>query len=191
MRTNKSGLLGAVAVLALVLLAWAVSTGTASADRKAVVDARGNMKVPEGYRTSYEYLGTWAVAADDGKGSKELHTVYASPGTIAAYRSTGRFPNQTVLVKEVFETKTASLTTGTVNHAATESLKGWFLMVKDERAQFPDNKLWGEGWGWAWFDAGAPGKSTSTDYKSDCLACHVPAKQTDWLYVQGYPPLRR
>lgn len=191
MRTNKSGLLGAVAVLALVLLAWAVSTGTASADRKAVVDARGNMKVPEGYRTSYEYLGTWAVAADDGKGSKELHTVYASPGTIAAYRSTGRFPNQTVLVKEVFETKTASLTTGTVNHAATESLKGWFLMVKDERAQFPDNKLWGEGWGWAWFDAGAPGKSTSTDYKSDCLACHVPAKQTDWLYLQGYPPLRR
>jgi len=191
MRTNKSSLLGAVAVLALVLLAWALSTGTASADRNAVVDARGNMKVPEGYRTSYEYLGTWAVAADDGKGSKELHTVYASPGTIAAYRSTGRFPNQTVLVKEVFETKTASLTTGTVNHAAAESLKGWFLMVKDERAQFPDNKLWGEGWGWAWFDAGAPGKSTSTDYKSDCLACHAPAKQTDWLYVQGYPPLRR
>jgi hypothetical protein len=31
-------------------------------------------------------LGAWAIAADQGNGPKELHVVYASPGTIAAYR---------------------------------------------------------------------------------------------------------
>ncbi len=33
-------------------------------------------------------------------------------------------------------------------------------------------------------------KATSTDYHSDCQGCHVPAKATDWIYVNGYPVLR-
>ena len=41
-------------------------------------------------------LSSWAVAKDDGAGSKEMHMVYASPGTIAAYRKDGRFPDGTV-----------------------------------------------------------------------------------------------
>ena len=45
-------------------------------------------------------------------GSKQLHVVYASPGTIAAYRKDGHFPDGTVLVKEVFNTKTKEMTTG-------------------------------------------------------------------------------
>jgi hypothetical protein len=40
----------------------------------------------------------WAVAKDDGPGSKEMHMVYASPGTIAAYRKDGHFHDGTVLV---------------------------------------------------------------------------------------------
>ena len=67
----------------------------------AVVDDKGNLRVPADYRTTYQMLGSWAVAADDGAGSKELHVVYASPGTIAAYRKDRRFPDGTVLVKEV------------------------------------------------------------------------------------------
>jgi hypothetical protein len=42
--------------------------------------------VPADYQTVYQMLGSWAVAADDGSGSKEMRVVYASPGTIAAYR---------------------------------------------------------------------------------------------------------
>src|SRR5262245_36972358 len=57
------------------------------------VDAAGNLHVPASYRTTYQLLGSWAVAADQGKGPNELHVVYASPGTIAAYRSEGRFPD--------------------------------------------------------------------------------------------------
>jgi hypothetical protein len=155
--------------------------------REAVVDNHGNLHVPSHYRTAYEFLGTWAVAADKGAGSSELHTVYANPGTIAAYRTSGHFPDGTVLIKEVYETSTAPMTTGTVSQA--RSLKGWFVMVKDNQDRYPGNPLWGDGWGWAWFDAGNRMKTTSTNYKTDCLACHVPAQATDWVYMSGYPPL--
>lgn len=155
----------------------------------AIVDGKGNMHVPAAYRTTFQMLGTWAVAADSGAGSKEMHTVYASPGTIAAYRKAGRFPDGTVLVKEVFKATTKPMTTGTVSSAGT--LAGWFVMVKDDLGRFPDNKLWGKGWGWAWFDAATPGKTTSTDYTKDCQSCHVPAQASDWIYIDGYPPLRR
>ena len=165
---------------------------TASSDgpkAEAVVDATGNLRVPDAYRTTYQFLGSWAVAADEGQGSKELHVVYASPGTITAYRKDGRFPDGTVLVKEVFQAATGQMTTGTVSHADT--LEGWFVMVKGSNSRYPGNRLWGDGWGWSWFDAANPSKTTSTDYKADCQSCHVPAQATDWVYVGGYPPLRR
>lgn len=152
-----------------------------------VDDAAGNIHVPENYRTAFEYLGTWSVAGE--KGAKQLHIVYASPGTAAAYRSTGKFPDGAVLVKEVYDAATSAMTTGTVSHA--DQLKGWFVMVKDSKNSHPGNKLWGEGWGWSWFDTADPVKTTSTDFRSDCLGCHVPAKATDWIYVQGYPGLRK
>jgi hypothetical protein len=126
--------------------------------------------------------------ADSGEGSKEMHAVYASPGAIDAYRKTGHFPDGAVLVKEVFATSTNEMTTGTVSHA--DKLKGWFVMVKDSKGTHPGNPLWGDGWGWSWFDADKPLKTTSTDYHSDCQGCHVPAKATDWIYVNGYPVLR-
>ena len=81
---------------------------------EAVEDAAGNLHVPDAYLTTYQSLGTWAVSADQGKGSKELHLVYASPGTIAAYSRDGHFTDGTVLVKEVYEAATEPMTTGTV-----------------------------------------------------------------------------
>jgi hypothetical protein len=73
--------------------------------------------VTDAYRTTYQLLGSWAVAADQGQGLKELHVVYASPGTITAYRKDGRFHDGTVLVKEVFQAATGQMTTGTVSRA--------------------------------------------------------------------------
>jgi hypothetical protein len=182
----------AIVLTSLILLPinWQPAM-TATNDPKAakVVDASGNLRVPGDYRTAYQFLGSWAVAADQGPGSKEIHTVYASPGAAAAYRKHGRFTDGSVLVKEVFETTTGAMTTGTVSHAQT--LKGWFVLMKDSKNSHPGNKLWGDGWGWSWFDAANPSKTTSTDYKVDCLPCHVPARATDWIYVQGYPALKQ
>jgi len=151
---------------------------------ESVVDANGNLRVPAGYRTSYQFLGSWAIAADKGQGSQGLHVVYASPGTIEAYRKEGHFADGSVLVKEVFQAATQPMKTGTVSHA--EKLEGWFVMVKDSKNSHPGNSLWGDGWGWSWFDADKPSKTTSTNYKADCPPCHVPAQATDWVYVEGY-----
>jgi hypothetical protein len=183
------GIAGLSAMVAVVANGQIGGTASSNGQAENIVDAAGNLHVPGSYRTTYQFLGTWAVASDQGQGSKELHVVYASPGTITAYRKDGRFPDGAVLVKDVFETATTGMTTGTVSHA--ETLKGWFVMVKDGGGRYPGNKLWGDGWGWSWFNAANSSKTTSTDYKTDCLSCHVPARASDWIYVGGYPPLKR
>ena len=188
MKFFRASSVSMVGLLALVL--FAAYGSQARADEPAagaVVDANGNLRVPADYRTSYQFLGSWAVADGVGKSPTQLHVVYASPGTIAAYLKDKRFPDGSVLVKEVFQTETGKMMTGTVSRAQT--LKGWFVMVKDSKDTHPGNALWGDGWAWSWFDADNPSKTTSTNYKVDCLPCHVPARATDWIYVQGYPPL--
>lgn len=162
-------------------------SGTQTIASATLVDATGLMHMPPNYRNTYQYLGTWAVAAD-GKGSSQLHVVYASPGAVASYRAKGRFADGDVLVKEVFVAKTGDMTTGTVSRA--DKLEGWFLMVKDSRNSYPANKQWGEGWGWAWFNEATPNTAKTVDYKKECLGCHVPAKANDWSYIEGYPVLR-
>lgn len=32
-------------------------------------------------------------------------------------------------------------------------------------------------------------KNVATDYKKDCLGCHVPVKEKDWIYTEAYPTL--
>jgi Cytochrome P460 len=184
------GIAGISAMVAVAVYGQADTTTASNGPKaEAVADAAGNLHVPDAYRITYQSLGTWTVAADQGQGAKELHVVYASPGTITAYRKGGRFPDGAVLVKEVFEAATGPMTTGTVSHA--QALKGWFVMVKDSQGRHPGNKLWGDGWGWSWFDAANPSKTTSTDHKTNCLPCHVPAQGSDWIYVQGYPALKQ
>ena len=188
----KNFAVGGILGLLLIVAARGQMTMTVSSNdpkAEAVVDAAGNLHVPNGYRTTYEFLGSWAVAADQGPGSKELHVVYASPGTITDYRTAGRFSDGAVLVKEVFEATTGQRTTGTVSTAGR--LKGWFVMMKDTGDRYAGNQLWGDGWGWSWFDADKPSNTTSTNYKTNCLGCHVPAQGSDWVYVDGYPPLKR
>jgi hypothetical protein len=181
-------ILGTLAFAAMSLL-MLVDTGSALSAEPPVVSPDGSLHIPKDYRLTYQFMGSWAIAADQDKGSKEMHTVYASPGTIAAFRKTGKFPDGAVLIKEVSDARTGAMTTGTVSHV--EKLKGWFVMVKDSRNSRPNNALWGDGWGWSWFDAPDSQKTTSKDYKKECLGCHIPAKDTDWIYVQGYPPLKQ
>lgn len=171
-------------VLGLLVLVSLAAYRDSSA---AVVDENGNLRVPSGYRTSYQFLGTWAIADDKNKGAKDFHVVYASPGTIDAYRKNGRFADGSVLVKEVLQSTTQKMTTGTVSRA--QKLVGWFVMVKESKNVHPNNKLWGNGWAWSYFDAKSTTKTTSTNFQTDCLPCHVPARSTDWVYVQGYLPL--
>jgi Cytochrome P460 len=158
--------------------------GIAQYDKLDLVDAKGNIRRPADYRDRYQVLGAYTVL--DPKGN-EMHYTYASPGTAEFYRKNGRFADGTVLMKDVLTTSHARLTTGDAHWA--QSTKVWFVMIKDDKGRFPNNPLWGNGWGWALFKSDAPDTQVATDFKKDCLGCHIPAKATGWVYVQGYPVL--
>jgi hypothetical protein len=34
-----------------------------------------------------------------------------------------------------------------------QSLNGCFVMMRDDNNRHPNNKLWGDGWGWSWFNS--------------------------------------
>ena len=151
-----------------------------------LVDKTGNIRKPAEVRDHYQLLGTYDVLLNP-KG-EQMHVTYASPGTAEYYRKNGKFADGTVLVKEVFGTDHASMTTGDAHWASGTQV--WFVMIKDEKNRYPNNPLWGDGWGWALFKADAPDKQVATDYKKDCLTCHVPARSADWVYIQGYQVLK-
>ena len=176
-------------ILALVLLTGQQpvrSQSKVSADGFDLVDKTGSIRKPADVRDLYQVLGTYTVELDP-KG-EEMHVTYASPGAAQYYQKNGKFADGTVLVKEVLGTHHAPMTTGDAHWAS--DTKVWFVMIKDDKNRYPNNPLWGDGWGWALFKADAPDKQVATDYKKDCLGCHLPAQSTGWVYVQGYPVLK-
>ena len=189
----------------LLFLATMSLTGVAIAEEEKAfaqnVDmTTGAIRVPADY-TLWPTLGTWSHAKVDGGAVTihEYHVVYTQPTTIAYYQKKGRFPDGAVLVKELLHAETMSMTTGpAVGHATT--LKGYFVLVRDTKGRFKSSSLWGDGWGWSFFDPADLKKTTSKDYKVDCIPCHVPAKDLaprnakkddKWIYTLGYPVLQK
>ena len=174
-----------LALVALVGYPIVNAQRTGQSNGFALVDKAGNISKPADFRDQYPILGAWFVL--DPKGN-QMHVTYASPGAAEYYRKNGKFADGTVMVKEILKTDHAQMTTGDA-HWASGAVQ-WFVLIKDEKHRFPNNPLWGDGWGWALFKGDAPDKQVATDYKKDCIQCHVPAKSTDWIYVQGYPVLK-
>jgi hypothetical protein len=151
------------------------------------VDKDGAITLPEDYRLKWIHLGSWYIEDKKG-GPGEVHDVYAEPEAVTAFRNTGKWPQGATLVKEIRAGQKGEMTTGNVHWDG--QIKQWFVMVKDtEKKSFPENPNWGRGWGWALYSIDDPKKNISTDYKVDCIGCHVPAKETDWIFTQGYPIL--
>ena len=191
--------------LAAILVAWVfplaacqdVATGPETGDvdpdgttahigwPSNTVSESGDIALPDGFET-WPTLGSWSTADAEGI-QNGMHQVYASPGTIEGFRQSGSFPDGSVLVKEVRGAATANLSTGAASYATEKQV--WFVMIKDAQGRFEDNALWGDGWGWALFEAADPAKQAATDYKVDCQGCHIPAQETDWIYTSAYPVL--
>ena len=158
-------------------------------DFSPYVTKEGGISLPADYREKFLHLGTWAVAKKPDTPVVEMHNVYALLKDIQAYQRDGKFPDGAVLVKEITNVGSDKLTTG--QSTWSTGVKIWFVMVKDAKGRFPKNPLWGDGWGWALFEAKDPKRNVATDYKTDCKACHIPAKKDDWVYVQGYSVLKK
>ena len=162
---------------------------TKADDFSPYVTKEGGISLPADYREKFLHLGTWAVAKKPGTPVVEMHNVYAPLKDIQAYQRDSKFPDAAVLVKEITSVGSDDLTTG--HPSWSTGVKSWFVMVKDAKGRFPQNDLWGDGWGWALFEAKDPKRNVATDYKTDCKTCHVPAKKDDWLYIRGYSILAK
>lgn len=178
----------AVAAAEAVLLAGGGYAEVAETPK--LVEAEPVLRVPAvDYRRDWVQLGIYSVLADNpADGAKKIHAVYTAPENVGAYLETGTFPDGAVLVKDVWHAKSAELTTGTVSYEDT--LEGRFVLVKDRSGKLGSGPRFGDGWGWTFFPRDETARTSTTDYKADCLDCHEPARQTDLVYVQGYRVLR-
>ena len=152
------------------------------------VDRKGNISLPKDFKLNMVHLGSWFVPEG---GASGFHDVYTDKAAVEYYRENGKFPDGAVIVKELRASKAADYTTGANVSHATKQLKQWFVMVKDSKDMYRGNASWGDGWGWALFKPGDKKNNVSSDYKVDCLTCHVPAKDTDWIYTEAYPVLSK
>lgn len=167
-----------VGISAIAVIAFVAAT---KQDFSPFVDEQGNIELAEDVRTDWSHLGSWGLK--DG-----MHDVYTQPESVAAYLKSGKFQDGTVLVKEVRGHNSGVKTTGEAQWSG--DIVQWFVMVKDSENRFPDNPLWGDGWGWALFKPDEPTKQLATSYTADCMACHIPAASTDRVYIEAYPTLR-
>ena len=161
-----------------------------------LVDDAGNITLPRDFRVDWSFLGTWSIAEEDVEtssatsrhGAAGLHNVYTQRGVAKYFQQNGQFPDGAVIVKELLTAATAPMTTGTVSRGV--GVEGWFVMVKDTQGRFSTNPLWGDGWGWALFGADQPNTPVTENYQTECLGCHIPARNDDWIYITGYPVLK-
>lgn len=175
------------AALAGFLFLLPAASGQETAAPLPFVDADGTIHFPGRVRDDWAHLGTWA-SASLGVPDPQQHAVYTQPESLEAYRRTGEFPDGAVVVKEIRKIESSNMTTGHVTWAGKEVL--WFVMIKDGEGRFPDHPNWGEGWGWALFQVEDLEENASANFRASCIPCHIPARETDWIYVQGYPALR-
>lgn len=151
------------------------------------VSASGEISLPDDFEKEFIHIGTIAVAPKPDQPVNELHSTYTRSQDLAAFLKEGKFPDGAVLVKDVRSTSHSKLTTGEAAYGA--DVKVWFVMIKDSKGRFPENEIWGDGWGWGLFDGKDRSKQIAVDYQSECRSCHVPAKKQDWIYTQCYPAL--
>jgi hypothetical protein len=182
-RSNKI----AAGLLLLCASGFSSATLVAGEEFSSYVDAKGNISFPKDFRTSMVHLGSWFVPEG---GASGFHDVYTERESVEAWRRTGKFPDGATIVKELRAAQVGDFTTGKAVSHSTSEIKQWFVMIKDSRNRFANNPLWGEGWGWALFKPDNPGKNAATNFQTDCLGCHVPAKDRDWVYTEAYPILK-
>jgi hypothetical protein len=186
---NKMYMKILIAVMALSCCSVSVADESFTSTYGSLVDDAGNISLPKNFRSDWVFLGTWSIAEKDVEtsGAAGLHNVYTQPGVVEYFQKHQKFPDGAVIIKELLRAETAPMTTGTVSMGV--EVEGWFVMVKDTKQRFGSNPLWGDGWGWALFNADQPNKTVTQNYKTECLGCHIPARDNDWIYLSGYPLL--
>jgi hypothetical protein len=179
-----------IAALSYVLNGVAVSRAAEDKIKAAPVEftADGKLKRPDGYR-KWVYVGEVITPNDmnDGEASfPEFHSVYMDPQSFAQYEKTGKYPDGTVLIKELSSVGAKKAPSG--NGYFQGEFTGLEAAIKDSKRfkDEPDN--------WAYFSFGHkyPLKAEVTkNAVASCSQCHQDnAKETGLVFSKYYPVLR-
>jgi hypothetical protein len=163
-------------------------------------DADGKLKLPADFRT-WVFVGSSIgldyrpdVAAnttreqkpDEKKRVGDFHNVYINPEAYREYMETGRFPDKTVLVMDVYKSEDKepqNIVQGGHYSGANRSVE---VAVKNSNR--PD----GSKTEWAYYAFLSPKSiKTAKAFKdSSCFDCHMKHANDDNVWVQFYPVLR-
>ena len=138
---------------------------------------------PEGYREWIFVGSNLGIGYTEGNTQEgSFKNIYIQPEMYKAYKKTGKFPDKTMLVMEVFTPgeKLAPAKSGKFE----DKFRGIEVALKDE-AKFPEK--------WAYFNfIGERGQLAKAKAfpKESCWNCHNEHAKVDNVFVQFYPALR-
>ncbi|WP_150522432.1 cytochrome P460 family protein [Roseibium sediminis] len=200
----KYALMAAAAMAVIVTGGAALSTKTVQAEEAknnygvSIIpewNEKGELIRPKGFRHTWVFIGSpFTPNALNGgaAGFPEYHNVYVQPDAFHAYRATGKWPEGTMMLKELqltdhpgeeedgsrYEVSGRGYFPGAVN--------GMDVAVKDTK-RFADSN----GWGYFNFGHHAPPYKASAPAapKEACAQCHIDNADEDMVYVDLYKPI--
>jgi hypothetical protein len=196
LQSNRTAVTALVAVLVVLAglsyilgRAGAPAAAAPPADQKESVEftADGKLKRPVGYR-KWMYISE-VVTPNDLNGGEatfpEFHAVYIDPESFAHFEKTGKFPDVTVLIKELSSVGSKKASSG--NGYFQGDFTGLEAEIKDSK-RFKDEP---GNWGYFSFGHKYPLKAEASKNPAfACNQCHQDNAKTDWTFSQYYPVLR-
>ena len=164
-------------------------------------DTKGHLKLPIDFRT-WVFVGSNiglqyrkdAVEATSRENERhhgatigDFHNVYINPEAYDHYLTTGKFPEKTVLVMDVFEAKEKESTNIVSGGYFPGVQRGVEVAVKNSNR--PD----GSATDWAYYAFPDPARPVPTKAFPDteCYRCHKQHADDDNVWVRFYPLLRK
>ena len=154
--------------------------------------ASGDLMLPKNFN-EWVYVGSPLTpnALNGGKANfPEFHNVYIEPGSYEIYKKTGKFPEGTIIFKELQLTLPAENPDGSRTEPSGRGffpgkLNGADVTVKDTKRYAESG-----GWGYYNFNHHEPKAATAkVKPKSECAFCHIASAKKDDVWTQFYPLL--
>ena len=168
------------------MAAMQTSSTKSTAIQGAVYDETNQLKLPKDHR-EWIFVGAPVTPHDMNNGKAafpEFHNVYINPDAFATYKKTGKFPDGTVVMKDLVSVGSKSMESG--NGYFQGDYHSLEAMVKDSK-RFSE-----EPGGWAFFRFGEYPNYKPVGMRmktAECNACHSGAEE-DFIFTSTYPVLR-
>lgn len=182
--------------LAVVILVSCSSTDTVTGAPEYTED--GQLRRPVDYRTwvfvganlglSYNSAVTASTSRESDRHKEtavgNFHNIYIKPAAYKEYVQTGKFPDQTVLVMDVYRAGDKEPKNIVSQGHFEAEQAGFEVAVKN--SQRPD----GSKTVWAYYVFPSGSSSAGAQPDSACYQCHLEHAGDDNVWVQFYPVLR-